>query len=781
MANLPETPVFTADIYQIETTDRVLGGPDGVVNLQAKQIADRTAYLKQEVEAAAGIAVDAETKADSALLQIASAEAAMGSAAASAAAALLHKNDALAAKALAEQARSDAQAAAVDASAAATGAAADRVTAGQRAAEAQASATSAVNAASFVQADRVAAQTARNEAVAAQSAAEAAAVAADADRVDAQAAAAAADTDRIAAEAARTGAEAAQAAVYGDLASSAAGKGAELVEYRGATVEAALNERLPEIGNYAGLDAYTGDATAVMVYGVQNIFDGGAGVFRRTTDTPTAANGIYRKDALNRWWKRDFSGRYNILWFGADKTGGTDAAGIINSVITFVGTNGGGEVYAPTGKYLLNSSILLNEDSVFLVGDGYGENAAAPITTFIKNFNGTGILVSDRARGGQHLRWKVKGIKLNGNNKTGDGIFVDDAHYGSIEDVYVHNNITDGNGIHFNYAYSNTLRNVQSVSNYRNYKFENQSHDIIGTKCYSSNSTAEGFYITTSNALSFYGSTHEGSGTIGIRVNRLTKGVVFDGVYIEVNGSGYTSCIRVSEETSAAYSVRNTAIKNVHIRINGTYTIPVLVRSGVLGCVVENVNVEYNSLTIDGNSRAVFLGWSAGAVAVDGVRVSNVHADLVSCTGTGIQVVSAQANVVDGGAEAVGCTCYGDTLRMGLSGKHHSRNSGAVDGNHLAPVDFAALKLRTSAPTYILNQSIVYADGATWNPSGTGEGLHIVRSGGTYKRIVEHNSSTTAARPTTGLYIGMQVFDTTLGKPIWWNGTVWKDAAGTTV
>ena len=40
---------------------------------------------------------------------------------------------------------------------------------------------------------------------------------------------------------------------------------------------------------------------------------------------------------------------------------------------------------------------------------------------------------------------------------------------------------------------------------------------------------------------------------------------------------------------------------------------------------------------------------------------------------------------------------------------------------------------------------------------------------------------TTLGRPTSNLHIGLMVFDTTLGKPIWWNGTNWVDATGTTV
>jgi hypothetical protein len=40
---------------------------------------------------------------------------------------------------------------------------------------------------------------------------------------------------------------------------------------------------------------------------------------------------------------------------------------------------------------------------------------------------------------------------------------------------------------------------------------------------------------------------------------------------------------------------------------------------------------------------------------------------------------------------------------------------------------------------------------------------------------------TTTRRPVAPTYVGLNVFDSTLGKPIWWNGTVWKDATGATV
>lgn len=50
MANLPETTQWEDGIYQIEVSDPVLGGPDGISNRQGKQLASRTLYLKQQVE-----------------------------------------------------------------------------------------------------------------------------------------------------------------------------------------------------------------------------------------------------------------------------------------------------------------------------------------------------------------------------------------------------------------------------------------------------------------------------------------------------------------------------------------------------------------------------------------------------------------------------------------------------------------------------------------------------------------------------------------------------------
>lgn len=62
------------------------------------------------------------------------------------------------------------------------------------------------------------------------------------------------------------------------------------------------------------------------------------------------------------------------------------------------------------------------------------------------------------------------------------------------------------------------------------------------------------------------------------------------------------------------------------------------------------------------------------------------------------------------------------------------------------------------------NQYLANEDGETafsWNPSML--------------------ANTTASRPVGLIAVGFYMFDTTLGKPTWWNGTNWVDATGTIV
>jgi microcystin-dependent protein len=64
MANLIEAETFDAGVYQIETTDAVVGGADGTSNKAAKNLANRTKWLKARVDEMAAVVTGFLTAAD---------------------------------------------------------------------------------------------------------------------------------------------------------------------------------------------------------------------------------------------------------------------------------------------------------------------------------------------------------------------------------------------------------------------------------------------------------------------------------------------------------------------------------------------------------------------------------------------------------------------------------------------------------------------------------------------------------------------------------------------
>lgn len=171
MPTITDSADWIPAVTEVAVTDPILGGADGVINVQAKQLADRTAYLKLAGEATADVAADASGKADTALAQIAAAEQAAGGSATNAGEALSHKNEALAAKALTELARDAAQGAQQQAGESASYTYQALQVAQQKASDASTAATVAVNGAG-------ASISARDVAVAAKNSAEFAAASA---------------------------------------------------------------------------------------------------------------------------------------------------------------------------------------------------------------------------------------------------------------------------------------------------------------------------------------------------------------------------------------------------------------------------------------------------------------------------------------------------------------------------------------------------------------------------------------------------------------------------
>lgn len=87
--------------------------------------------------------------------------------------------------------------------------------------------------------------------------------------------------------------------------------------------------------NYAGLRAYSGDAERVYCYGRENVFDKASGFFHKDpSDTASADNdGTIIVDADGGRWKRQYSGRIDVRWFGVKADGDNDDTEAANNAL----------------------------------------------------------------------------------------------------------------------------------------------------------------------------------------------------------------------------------------------------------------------------------------------------------------------------------------------------------------------------------------------------------------------------------------------------------------
>lgn len=406
MTNITETPAWAPVVDEIDITDQVLGGPDGVINIQAKQLADRTAYLKQQVETAGATAGQADTKADQALAQIDAIEIASGAAADNAMAALTHKQAAQAAQALAEQARNAAQAASAQAGDNASYAAEAAGTAQLKAAEAQSGATAAVSASGSALAHRTAAETARGLAQAAQTGAEAAQTGAqsamslaDAARIASESASGAAAGSATAADADRIAADASAAAAASTVASLQAAGGAALVGNTPAgglsatTVQAAINELDSEKVANTNLAASSG---ASLVGGT---WFGGivATVAALATSVGASLLGFIQAGvgSVLRSIQDKLRERVSVLDFGAVGDGVADDTAAIQTAINYLNqTNFGGILYFPRGVYktTLMLTVPWTGSGIIFQGEGGVDQSGDGVSTILGEHLGDAVL-----------------------------------------------------------------------------------------------------------------------------------------------------------------------------------------------------------------------------------------------------------------------------------------------------------------------------------------------------------------------------------------------------
>ena len=116
--------------------------------------------------------------------------------------------------------------------------------------------------------------------------------------------------------------------------------------------------------SYAGLRAYTAEATSLYVYGRESVGDGGQGWFDRVTSVGLVDDdGIVLISANGDKWLRRDRANVNVLWFGADPSGSSDSAVSINAAFSAARATNNGRTglppaaTVPAGTYTINGMV----------------------------------------------------------------------------------------------------------------------------------------------------------------------------------------------------------------------------------------------------------------------------------------------------------------------------------------------------------------------------------------------------------------------------------------
>ena len=244
---------------------------------------------------------------------------------------------------------------------------------------------------------------------------------------------------------------------------------------------------------------------------------------------------------------------------------------------------------------------------------------------------------------------------------------------------------------------------------------------------------------------------------------------------------------------SSLQVIKNTSLKNVDLTINSTKA---------NACTIHNTSdtTGFDGLTIEGVSATVDSAAPAASTAViylwDYLNGTTIKGRNLSISNVLVQT-NGPLNSLGMNVKYCENVSVSDVKYLNTSGNSHYRlvdiensvnvnvDDVTIEGTNQIGVFMKDCTGRNSVSRVYNQSASVFA---VYNNNSSNVWVygcnHDQVSGVTTAtpQYSKNTVGTTASRPTTGLVSGYsQHFDTTLGKPIWWNGSVWKDAAGTTV
>lgn len=427
--------------------------------------------------------------------------------------------------------------------------------------------------------------------------------------------------------------------------------------------------------------------------------------------------------------------------YQATGDGVTDDTTFIQDAIDAVVTAGGGTLYFPPGTYLISSYLTYGSNQRWEFAAGASiklmDSSVANLVHTLSSETLAGMVVPSAYTGISNVRFvnmTLDGNKANNSSSnSGDGLVLKGAVSQVIVDDYTGTNLPrEGIAIVESSSGTNKPSNVRL----RNLTLSGCGQGTVNG--------GNGIGLTAGSDISIDGFTISGSlGSAGHGIDvepNVAVAAIINNVRI-ANGT-VSGCKTVGlniTSSNIANAVRDISVSNVR---SDTNAYGFKLNAGTLG---NTRDIKYI------NCRA-YRNTSGGFTITTLDRVRLIACDAVENTGNGFTVH--QQNTV-----LLGCTAIDDR------GGSATQDIGFAEGVGADNNAFIGCKTNGNVTAAY---SLRGVSTIVWDLD-TGQ--------------LKLKSSTTAGRPTvpqTNL-AGWGQYDSTIGKPIWWNGSVWKDAAGNTV
>jgi hypothetical protein len=519
--------------------------------------------------------------------------------------------------------------------------------------------------------------------------------------------------------------------------------------------------------------------------------DGGGGTFLwNSTSTVADDNGFHVLPAGHtgpgRWVRYDSSGALNVRWFGAQGTGLVDDQPSIQAAFDAITTTRRGTIYLPLGVYRIDSGLSWYAQEFILIGDGSGEDngtVSAPESdvalisgsTILKNFNGDALTL----RAGNAILL-VENLKVDVSSAayatdTGHGIV---ANSGRIEIRNCKSNHHGGCGYFYTDSVSGSC-NYWKVTNSHASFNRDSGLKVTGPNNNTNAGVVLGFH-TRNNNWGIWIDQASNNKFFGIGL----QSDILGGVYIEgdaaVKSSGNVLCYSYIEPQTTSHVVIADANCNKNIIIGGQGNSIIghnITDNGTNTFIIgaEDSMPWINDLQIE-DLQVVDRNYTA-RLSLDHTA-DRYFEQRIDGTSSGLSTLEFKHNtddptllklLVGGFMEILGAYVLAPEAQI-----YDGVSSGRLVITHAGARDYRLVASNSGAPHTITIETQL-ADPTILDVIINGS----LTVGGAQPFSAAILNGVTGSRPGSPS-TGQLYFDTTIGKPIWYDGTNWVDATGTT-